>query len=199
MLIQLLAVNKKECVKLTDISKKILRVPITLSKDMKHSGWVVPRAETLDLIPKLSYENECDVIIDDIPAKARLSILFRLFFRRKEEIGLAEYLDNITTGKDAEIDMQILLNDYETFEFFSLNHSDEEIESLNQKFLEYKQASKDIENYLIDINRDLSKKILIQNDLINDLKDENASLSKYVCELEEKNSILEKKIKHLFE
>lgn len=52
-----------------DISKKVFRVPITLKQDKQHQGWVVPRSTTYDLIPKLSYEEGCDVIIDGIPAK----------------------------------------------------------------------------------------------------------------------------------
>lgn len=185
-------------VKLKANSKKILRVPITLSKDIQHKSWVVPRAKTLDFIPRLSCEEECDIIIDGISAKARLTILFRLSYRRKEEPELAKYLDDITSGNDAEIDMQIILD--EKFEEFTLvNSSYEDISSLNQKFLDYRQSSEDMKNNLIEINEELSNKINNQNDLIEDLKKDNIVLSRYVGDLEEKNDILEKRIKYLSE
>ena len=181
---------------MTDIPKRVFRVPITLTKDRKHKGWVVPRAKTFDLIPKLSYEDGCDIIIDGIPAKARLTILFRLFYRRKEEMDLAEYLDDITIGNNAEIDMQLLLNNDDFLEFSSSNSSDE-ISALNEKFLQYRQSSEDMKNYLIEINNDLSEKIKNQNNVIDDLKKDNADLSRYIGDLEEKNNILEKRIKYL--
>lgn len=183
-------------VKLKDVSKRILRVPITLSKDKKHEGWVVPRAETYELIPKLSYERGCDVLIDGIPARARLSILFRLFFSRNKENILAEYLDDITDGEEAEIDMQILLNSNEFLEFQSSNDY-KKIAQLEQKFSEYRKSSEDMKNYLISVNEELFKKIDMQNELIDDLKKDNSDLSKFIGELEEKNKILEKRIKYL--
>lgn len=151
----------------------------------------------MDFIPKLSCE-ECDVIIDGISAKARLSILFRLFFRRKEEPELAQYLDDITIGNDAEIDMQVILD--EKFDDFKLiNSSSEDIDMLNQKFSDYRKSSEDMKNYLIEINKELSEKISTQNDLIYDLKNDNLVLSKYIGDLEEKNNILEKRVKYLSE
>lgn len=180
-------------IKLQDVSKKIFSAPITLRYGKTHRGWVVPRDKTFDLIPRLSYEDGCDVVIDGIPAKARLTILFRLFYSRHKEKDLAEYLDSLTLENDAEIDMKILIKDDEFLEF----SSSADVCSLNQKFIEYRKSSEEMKNYLVGLNKELSDKITTLNDEIEVLKKDNYDLSNYIGDLEEKNNILEKRLKYL--
>lgn len=85
---------------------------------------------------------------------------------------LAEYLDDITTGNDAKINMEILINENEFIDF----SSSEDVPSLNRNFINYCNSYEDIKNYLIELNKDLSEKIKFQEEIINELKQENRYL-----------------------
>ena len=90
--------------------KKSLIFSVKLASSISSKGWSVTREAILPIIPKLSYETECDIIVDGVHAKARLNLEPRLFYRstQKELIKSLEKL--IEEGKSERIEVEMLLN-----------------------------------------------------------------------------------------
>ncbi len=68
---------------------------IKVGKAFKHGFLVLKRKECYDLFPKISYENECEIILDGIESKARLNFVPRLVIDRKNE-KLIKYLKKLS-------------------------------------------------------------------------------------------------------
>ena len=68
---------------------------IKVGKAFKHGFLVLKRKECYELFPKISYENECEIILDGIESKARLNFVPRLVIDRKNE-KLIKYLKKLS-------------------------------------------------------------------------------------------------------
>ena len=54
---------------------------VKIGKSYKNRGWAIIRDSTYDLIPKLPYEDNCDIIVDGIPTTAKLNLLLKQTLR----------------------------------------------------------------------------------------------------------------------
>ena len=82
---------------------------VKIGKSYKNRGWSIIRDTTYDLIPKLPYEDNCDIIVDGIPTTAKLNLLPRIFYTKTDEV--VNHLEDLAkTNPDGRIDVQFLLN-----------------------------------------------------------------------------------------
>ena len=81
-----------------------------LENSISNRGWSVSREAILPILPKLSYEEECDIIVEGVQAKARLILEPRLFFRLSQK-KLVKCLEDLIDGENPErVEVEILLN-----------------------------------------------------------------------------------------
>ncbi len=87
-----------------------IHTTVKVGKSYNNKGWTISRKDISLLIPLLSYEKECDVIVDGIPSKGRLSITTRIFFS-KNNVDLINYLERLASiNPDDRANLDILLN-----------------------------------------------------------------------------------------
>ena len=160
-----------------DSKSKRLSFSVKLNKSITSRGWSIKREYTYDLIPFLPYEEECDIILDGIKAKARLNILPRLFYRsnQKELINHIEQL--INEGDLDRIEIEMLLNKSSDFENF-----DDLLDECNQ--LKY---SNRLNNF--EINK--------LKEQINFLKEDNEKLHRNLLASEKENRKLKEKLNEI--
>ncbi|MDD2644113.1 MAG: hypothetical protein PHC65_05475 [Methanobacteriaceae archaeon] len=109
IIIKLILNKEVNTQKIVKTDKKFLSFQKKIGKSYKNHGWTISRDEFKFLIPKTSYEEECDLIIDDIPTKGRLNILFRLFYKRN--LAVDNHLKEIHFNNPSKlIDIVLLLN-----------------------------------------------------------------------------------------
>lgn len=135
---------------------------VKVGKSYKNRGWSIIRDTTYDLIPKLPYEDDCDIIVDGIQTTARLNLLPRIFYTKTENVvnHLKELAENDPEGR---IDVQLILNKENPFEEsgIKIEKLNNTIEDLNNEIFNLKQdikELKDILEYMDDENRDYMKK-----------------------------------------
>ena len=152
---------------------KIIYSP-KVGKSYKNHGWSVSRELSLDIIPKISYEDECDIIVDGIKSKAHLNIQPRIFYN-KDEVELIQHLKKLADkDSDDKVNIELLLN-HENDIKHKIKKFDESQIEINQ--LKYLNGQKKIEldnlqnycNFLKKENGELHKEVLL-------LKQENKSL-----------------------
>lgn len=136
-------------------SQNKLYFSVKVGKSYKNKGWALSREATIDLIPLMSYEDECDIIVDGVPAKAHLNILPRIFYG-KNETELIDHLYQLSNdGSKDRIELQLLLNKENDVDVFdskdiinNLKYQLHESERLIIKFQrENAILSKDVEYY----------------------------------------------------
>lgn len=166
-------------VNLKDVDKIIFSPKV--GKSYKNHGWSVSRELSLDLIPKISYEDECDIIVDGIQSKARLNIQPRIFYNN-DEIELIQHLKNLAKrDSDEKVTLELLLN-----------HGND-----------FKQKIYQVDEYQIEIDQlnylNKQKKIELDNlyIYINSLKKENQELHKKVLIFQQENKRLTQKLEML--
>lgn len=87
-----------------------LNVSFKVGKSYKHGFMVLTRHETEELIPRLPYETECDIILDDIKAKIKLNVLLRLIITPGNE-ELKDYLKQLSEeDSNQRANIKLLLN-----------------------------------------------------------------------------------------
>lgn len=92
----------------SDLNDRLI-FSVKVGKSYKNRGWSIIRDSTYDLIPKLEYEDSCDIIVDGIPTKAKLNLLPRIFYSQNEEvIGHLKKLNEIDPNQ--RINVEFLLN-----------------------------------------------------------------------------------------
>ena len=79
-------------------------------KSITSKGWSIKREFTYDLIPKLPYETECDIVLDGVKAKARLNIQPRLFYRSNQTELVNHIKELLDKNKHDRIKIEMLLN-----------------------------------------------------------------------------------------
>ena len=151
-----------------DLDKLVFSVKI--GKSYKNRGWSIIRDTTYDLIPKLPYEDDCDIIVDGIPTTAKLNLLPRIFYTRTDDVvGHLEELAK--TNPDGRIDVQLLLNkDNPVFDSkIEIKELNNEIKELNDKVSDLNQdinELKEILDYMDDENRRILKKFDEANNVL---------------------------------
>ena len=146
-------------------------------KSITSKGWSIKREFTYDLIPKLPYETECDIVLDGVKAKARLNIQPRLFYR-SNQTELVNHIKELNNkNKHDRIKIEMLLNK---------TGDSNNIEDL---FTEYNQLKYN--------NRVKNFEIEKLNEQINFLKEDNEKLYRNLLASEKENKKLKEKISEL--
>lgn len=167
-------------------SQKKLFFSVKVGKSYKNRGWALARSSTVDLIPILPYEDECDIIVDGVPAKAHLNILPRIFYG-KDEITLMNHLQQLSEeGSKDRIELQLLLNN----ENFSIS-DDELINELKYKLDHSEMLVKEFERKNIELTNRL-KYYEDNYDALDNIK----NLENKVIELEKNNDELKHKLEN---
>ena len=92
------------------INENHIKVSFKIGTSYKHGFLVLTRSETEDIIPKLPYESECDVIFDGIKAKIKLNVLLRLSLTKGND-ELRNHLKELSLiNPDRRSEIAILLN-----------------------------------------------------------------------------------------
>lgn len=109
IIIKLILNKELNAEKIIKTDKNFLSFQTKVGKSYKSHGWVIPRNKLEFLIPKTSYEQDCDLIIDDIPTKGRLNLVFRIFYKRN--LAMDKHLKELHAKNPSKmIDIVLLLN-----------------------------------------------------------------------------------------
>ena len=157
-----------------DEKKDKLVFSVKIGKSYKNRGWSIIRDTTYDLVPKLPYEDDCDIIVDGIKTTGKLNLLPRIFYDKTDNIvGHLENLANI--NPDGRINVELLLNKE------SSDNSDDEIKNLNLELSNFKKENLELKTDISEL-----KEILDYMDEENKkLLDKFAKLSKLLKELDD--------------
>ncbi|SDA65160.1 hypothetical protein [Methanobrevibacter millerae] len=131
----------------TRIDEPHSTVSFKIGSAYKHGFLVLTRSETEDIIPKLPYEKECDVIFDGIKAKIKLNVLLRLSLTKgNEELRnhlkeLSDFNPNMRANIDILLNKEdenpITVDNSELIE--QLNESEKKIDELNELIKDYEE------------------------------------------------------------
>ena len=143
-------------------------------KSITSKGWSIKREYTYDLIPKLPYETECDIILDGVKAKARLNIQPRLFYRSNQTELINHINDLLDENNKDRIEVEMLLNRSNDFE------------NSDYQFTDYNQLKYDNRIHNFEISK--------LNEQITFLKEDNKKLHRNLLVLEKENKKLKKEL-----
>ena len=96
---------------------------VKVGKSYKNRGWSIIRDSTYELIPKLEYEDECDIIVDGIPTKAKFNILPRIFYDSSNNTLISHLKELNEIDPNKRVDVEFLLNN-------EVNKQDDELKKL---------------------------------------------------------------------
>ena len=204
-----------------DSNKKLL-FSVKVGKSYKNKGWALNREAAISLFPKISYEEECDIVLDGIPSKAKVNIVPRIFYNKNEKI--VNHLKNLADEGVERVDLELLLNHDEyignpetdnlLIEINNLNqeleNKDYEINNLKDEikyFKSFESKNKDVELLKLHEQIDELKKIIedqeseldnLFNSVIQ-LEIDNEESFKKRRFYEEENKKLNRKLDKLFE
>lgn len=122
------------------IKEPHLDLSFKVGTSYKHKFMVLTRHETEDLIPRLPYETECDIIFDGIKAKIKLNVLLRLIITKGNEELITHLKELSEEDPKQRVTVSFLLNKEE---YNPLNFNSED------KMLE-------LEKQLEDANKEIS-------------------------------------------
>ena len=154
-----------------EVDKLIFSVKI--GKSYKNRGWSIIRDSTYDLIPKLPYEDECDIIVDGISKTGRLNLLPRIFYDKNDEV--VNHLEELANrNPNGRINVELLLNKNANISESEYGVSHDETFNLKNENLELKNSNdelKEILTYMDHENRDYLEKFATISKIIEDLND----------------------------
>ena len=154
-----------------EVDKLIFSVKI--GKSYKNRGWSIIRDSTYDLIPKLPYEDECDIIVDGISTTGRLNLLPRIFYDKNDEV--VNHLEELANrNPNGRINVELLLNKNANISESEYGVSHDETFNLKNENLELKNSNdelKEILTYMDHENRDYLEKFATISKIIEDLND----------------------------
>ena len=137
--------------------KKSLIFSVKLAKSRTSKGWSISRDSIMPLIPKLPYETECDIIVGDVHAKARLNLEPRIFYKSSQKELIAFLDDLIENDAPERIEIEMLLNKEDVTPILGDNVNEllsiiddltEENNRLKSEIEDYKKNNKLIKNHL---------------------------------------------------
>ncbi len=186
---------KKE--KIDDCSNKYNKLifSVKVGKSYKNRGWSIFRDSTYDLIPKLPYEDECDIIVDGIPTTAKFNLLPRIFYNKTDDI--VNHLENLAKkNPNSRINVELLLNKENIDSNDKYDVSTNEIFNKNRTF-KLENSVNELEENLISLKNE--NKILLEKfDRINNLIQNFGEVDLSIDELNSiDNSNLRLKILHM--
>lgn len=122
---------------------------VTVGKSYKNKGWAVKRSNLNTFVPKIPYEKECTMYIEEIKIPAKINIHTRLFYFKNEH--LSNYLKEL-----ASIDEKSLLNiDFE------VEHGNYHFKKSDKDLISFKTTySKTFKTGMFALPREYSKEIL---------------------------------------
>lgn len=136
--------------------KKSLIFSVKLSNSISSKGWSITRDSVLPLIPELPYETECDIIVDEIHAKARFNIGPRIFFKSSQK-ELIDYLNNlIEEGNKERIEIEMLLNKENNGEILDIK-SENYIDALLNEINDLKNENNELKSIISIYQNELKK------------------------------------------
>ena len=158
-------------------SSKSLLFSVKVGKSYKNKGWALNRDSTIILIPKLSYEDECDIVVDGIHSKAKFNIVPRIFYNKNED--LKRHLKKLADDGIDRIDLELLLNhddlnfDLETERLLvDINKLNHELQEKDSKISNLKNEIK----YLKSFDNDEDEELINLHNEIEELKNETELL-----------------------
>ena len=143
-----------------------------VGKTFTSQGFAVKRKDILNILPKISYEDKCDFIVDGIKVNAHLNLTPRLFFKLSDNKEFHDYLANATENNIEKLDYEIILNESDKYNFkiFNANHLDKDYDEI----IDYIKEAKDniSSHYFIIFNHvddDNINSVLFDEDLPSNL------------------------------
>ncbi|WP_407421586.1 hypothetical protein [Methanobrevibacter sp.] len=137
-----------------EIDEPHLDFSFKIGTSYKHGFLVLTRDETKDLIPHLPYEEECDVIFDEIKAKIKLNVLLRLSITSGNE-ELREHLkelSEIDPNQRANISFLLNKEDDNPLNFDEqekLSKLEQQLEDANKEILLLKEKCNKFEKNIL--------------------------------------------------
>ena len=122
-----------------DLNNRI-KSNFTVGKTITSKGFAVKRKDVYDILPKISYEDKCNFIVDGIKVNARLNLTPRLFFRPTDNKDFYDYLNQVTQQNIDVLDYELVLNDSNSLNYKSFNAS---VKLNSQDVMDYIQEAKD--------------------------------------------------------
>ena len=121
--------------------QKKISLNFTMGKTRTSRGFAIPRKDLYSLLPKLSYEDGCKIIVGDYVVNARLNILPRMFFKSSENKEFIDYLEFAKDTGIKKLDYEIILNESDKYNFkiFNANHLDKNYNEI----IDYIKEAKD--------------------------------------------------------
>lgn len=202
-------------------SNQSLLFSVKVGKSYKNRGWALNRESAVSLVPKVSYEDECDILVDGIPAKARFNIVPRIFYNSNQNI--VDHLKKLSDEGVERVDLELLLNHNDSIDSsevtrlledinklnHQLTHKDLEISELKDQVKYFKSFENNKDEELEKLHKEISdlKNIIINQDneidsLFNSiiqLELDNDESFKQRAYYEEENKKLNKKIEKLLD
>lgn len=173
-------------------SNQSLLFSVKVGKSYKNRGWALNRESAVSLVPKVSYEEECDILVDGIPAKARFNIVPRIFYNNNQSI--VNHLKKLSDEGVERVDLELLLNHNQSIESFEATELLEDINKLNHqlhhKDLEIAELKNQVKYFKsFENNKDeelekLHKEISDLKDVIRNQDNEIDSLFNSIIQLE---------------
>lgn len=156
-----------------DDKKDRLIFSVKIGKSYKNRGWALIRDSTYDLVPKLPYEDDCDIIVDGISTKGRLNLLPRIFYNKTSNV--VDHLENLAkVNPEGRINVELLLNKNSSdssLQIESLNNNLHVLKKENSELKEDISELKQILTYMDEENNDYSKKFSELNKIMQELDD----------------------------
>jgi len=157
-----------------------LKSEFTVGKTITSKGFAVKRTDVLRILPKVSYEDKCNFLVDGIKVNAHLNITPRLFFKPSDNKEFFDYLSKVTENNVDKLEYEIIINEndkhnykiFNIYEHTSLNNIFEFIkEAKNNVFSHYflifnEITDKNINSYLLNDNEIPTNLTIFYNGLI---------------------------------
>ena len=136
------------------IKEPHLDLSFKVGTSYKHKFMVLTRHETEDLIPRLPYETECDIIFDGIKAKIKLNVLLRLIITKGNEELISHLKELSEENPKQRVNVSFLLNKVEDNPL-SINFQEKismlekQLEDANEEILLLKEKCNNLENNVL--------------------------------------------------
>lgn len=149
-----------------EVDKLIFSVKV--GKSYKNRGWSLIRDSTYDLVSKLPYEDNCDIVVDGIPTTGKLNLLPRIFYDKTDNV--VQHLEKLANiNPNDRINVELLLNkqaQVTSENEFELSYN--EIFNLKKKKVELMDSVKELKEILVYMDNE-NKMFIEKFDKVNKL------------------------------
>ena len=141
---------------------------VKVGKSYKNRGWSLIRDSTYDLVSKLPYEDNCDIVVDGIPTTGKLNLLPRIFYDKTDNV--VQHLEKLANiNPNDRINVELLLNkqaQVTSENEFELSYN--EIFNLKKKKVELMDSVKELKEILVYMDNE-NKMFIEKFDKVNKL------------------------------